>query len=176
MHAGCACLWNPHSRILDSDREWCDLANLVWVESECRCGDRITTDVRYFISSLPPRPSPCCRRYAGLKHRTRPPLLLSPGCRLWRGDSRIGTGHAAHNMTISSALPTTCGSRTGRSGITHKRLVTTWNKDCLCWLVGLNPKPFGCNRPVPQAVSVLCRCTNPTVSKRTHTIHSSGSA
>ena len=48
MHAGCACLWNPHSRILDSDREWCDLASLVWVESKRHYGDRVTTDVCCF--------------------------------------------------------------------------------------------------------------------------------
>ncbi len=37
------------------DREWCDLASLVWVECERRIGDRVTTDVRIFISSLPPK-------------------------------------------------------------------------------------------------------------------------
>ena len=46
---------------VDPDREWCDLASLVWVECERRCGDRH----RCFISSLPlPGPSPCCRRCA----------------------------------------------------------------------------------------------------------------
>ena len=38
----------------DPDREWCDLASLVWVESERRCGSRVTTDVRFFLASLPP--------------------------------------------------------------------------------------------------------------------------
>ena len=38
----------------DPDRKWCDLASLVWVESECRCGDRVTTDGRIFI----PGPAP----------------------------------------------------------------------------------------------------------------------
>ena len=39
---------------VDPDREWCDLASLVWVECERRCGDRVTTNTRFFIFSLPP--------------------------------------------------------------------------------------------------------------------------
>ncbi len=37
------------------DREWCDLASLVRVESKRRCGNRITTNTRCFISGLPPK-------------------------------------------------------------------------------------------------------------------------
>ena len=43
------------------DHEWCDLASLVWVESERRIGDRVTTDVCIFISSLPPKARSRCR-------------------------------------------------------------------------------------------------------------------
>ena len=39
----------------DPDREWCNLTSLVWVESERRGGDRVTTDIRCFLSSLPPK-------------------------------------------------------------------------------------------------------------------------
>ncbi|MCY3658740.1 MAG: ISAs1 family transposase [Caldilineaceae bacterium] len=47
---------------VDPDRDWCDLASLVWVECERHCGDRVTTDSHCFISSLSPRPNPGCRR------------------------------------------------------------------------------------------------------------------
>ncbi len=47
----------------DPDREWCDLASLVWVESERRCGDRVTTAVRIFPQA----------------HR---PQLAAPGCQV----------------------------------------------------------------------------------------------
>ncbi len=39
----------------DPDREWCDLASLVWVEAERRCGDRITTAVRIFPQAHRPQ-------------------------------------------------------------------------------------------------------------------------
>ena len=28
-----------------------------------------------------------------------------------------------------------------RAGIANKRLAAAWNKDCLCCLIGLKPKP-----------------------------------
>ena len=34
------------------------MGSLVWVECERRCGDRVTTDVRCFISSLSPKFGP----------------------------------------------------------------------------------------------------------------------
>ena len=52
----------------DPDREWCDLASLVWVESERRGGDRVSTEVRGFISSLPPGPNRNWRRCASTGH------------------------------------------------------------------------------------------------------------
>ena len=67
----------------DPDRAWCDLASLVWVESERRCGDRVTTGVRIFIPACRPRPGSNCRRCAGTGHRERPPL--GHGYRLRRG-------------------------------------------------------------------------------------------
>ena len=65
---------------IDPDREWCDLASRVWVECERRRGDRVATDVRCFISSLPPRPSPCCRRCAstGASRTPTTGVWLSP--------------------------------------------------------------------------------------------------
>lgn len=44
------CCWTTD----DPDRECCDLVSLVCIESERRFGDRVTTDVRIFISSMPP--------------------------------------------------------------------------------------------------------------------------
>lgn len=71
--AGAATVGNGHGRVEirrcwtagDPDREWCDLASLVWAESEHRCGDRATTDSRGFIANLPsPRPNVNHRRCA----------------------------------------------------------------------------------------------------------------
>ena len=52
---------------------------------------------------------------------------LGHGCRLW-DDRRIRTGYAAHNRAILKR-------------IANKRLAAAWNKDYLCPLSGLKPKP-----------------------------------
>ena len=117
---------------VDPDREWRDLASLVWVESERRYGDQVATDVRCCISSLPPK--------------TR--LQLQTVCQHWsienvhhwvmdvafsEDDSRIRTGYTAHNLLRQD--------RTLKVGIANKRLAATWNKDYLCQLIGLKSKP-----------------------------------
>ena len=55
------------------------------------------------------------------------PVSLGHGCRLW-DDRRIRTGYAAHNRAILKR-------------IANKRLAAAWNKDYLCPLSGLKPKP-----------------------------------
>lgn len=35
-------------------------------------------------------------------------------------------------------------------GIANKWLAMAWNKDYLCWLVGLKPKPIGMQSPWPS--------------------------
>ena len=47
--------------------------------------------------------------------------------------SRIRTGHAAHNLLRQDTSL--------KVGIANKRLAAAWNKDYLCQLVGLKPKP-----------------------------------
>ena len=79
------------------DWEWRDQASLVRVESERHCGNRVTADVRIFISSLPPKAR----------------LQLQAGRRHWNIENahhwvmdvafgedacRIRTGQAAHNL------------------------------------------------------------------------------
>ena len=95
----------------DPDREWRDLASLVRVESERRCGDRVSTEVRGFISSLPPRAKPqleAVRKHWAIENAHHWVLDVAFG----EDGSRIRTGHAAHNMAIPSASPTTCCART----------------------------------------------------------------
>ena len=79
-----------------------------------RGGDRVTTDVRIFISSLPPKARP-------LLQAVRQPWTIE-NAHHWvldvafgEDDSRIRTSHAAHNMAIPGALPTTCCARIGPS-------------------------------------------------------------
>ena len=59
-------------------------------------------------------------------------------------DSRIRTGHAAHNMAILKRIAHNLlrQDRSLKVGIANKRLAAAWNKDYLCQLIGLKPKPI----------------------------------
>ena len=115
-------MWTP-------TRAWCDLASLVWVECERHCGDRVTTNVHAFISSLPPKarlPLQAMRRHGSIENAHHWVLDVAFG----EDDSRIRTGYATHNMVILKV------------GIANKRLVAGWNKDYLCQLIGLGSQPI----------------------------------
>ncbi len=128
---------------VDPDREWCDLASLVWVESERRGGDRVTTDVRIFLASLPPRAKlvlQAVRQHWTIENAHHWVMDVAFG----EDDSRIRTGHAAHNMAILKRIAHNLlrQDRSLRVGIANKRLAAAWNKDYLCQLMGLKPKPI----------------------------------
>ena len=85
----------------DPDHQWCDLASLVWVECERRIGNRVTTDVRIFMFSLPPKArlqlQAVLRRWrvpSGCENAHYRVLDVAFG----EDDSRIRTGYAAHNI------------------------------------------------------------------------------
>ena len=83
---------------MDPNRKWCDLASLVRVECERRCGARVTTDTRCFMASLLPRAKPLLQTVR--RHWQKP-----SGCgnaHHWamdtafgKDESRIRTGYAA---------------------------------------------------------------------------------
>ena len=127
---------------VDSNRDWCDLASLVWVESERRCGDRITTDTRFFIASLPPEAKPplqAVRQHWTIENAHYWVMDVAFG----EDDSRIRTGHAAHNMAILKRIAHNLlrQDRSLKVGIANKRLAAAWYKDYLCRLISLKPKP-----------------------------------
>ena len=127
----------------DPDREWCDLASLVWVECERRIGDRVTTDVRCFISSLPPKARlqlQAVRRHWSIENAHHWVLDVAFG----EDNSRIRTGYAAHNMAILKRIAHNLlrQDRTLKVGIANKRLAAGWDKNYLCQLIGLKPKPI----------------------------------
>ncbi len=128
---------------VDPDREWRDLASLVWVECERRCGDRVSTEVRGFISSLPPRARPqleAVRKHWSIENAHHWVLDVAFG----EDGSRIRTGHAAHNMAILKRIAHNLlrQDTSLKVGIANKRLAAGWNKDYLCQLIGLKPKPI----------------------------------
>ena len=128
---------------VDPDRAWCDLASLVWVESERRCGDKVTTDVRCFIASRPPQARlqlQAVRQHWAIENAHHWVLDVAFG----EDDSRIRTGYAAHNMAILKRIAHNLlrQDRTLKVGIANKRLAAAWNKDYLCQLMGLKSKPI----------------------------------
>ncbi len=128
---------------VDPHQAWCDLTRRVWVEAERRCGDQVTTEVRCFISRLPPQAKP-------LLNSVRQPWSIE-NTHHWvmdvafrEDDSRIRTGQAAPNMAIlrriaHNLLPQ---DQSLKVGVAHKRLAAAWNKDYLCHLIGLKQKPI----------------------------------
>ena len=95
----------------DPDREWRDLASLVWVECERRCGDRVSTEVRGFLSSLPPKAKSQPGRYAS----TGPSRMPTTGSWMLPSARTAAASAPATPPTtwpFSSALPTTCCGRT----------------------------------------------------------------
>lgn len=128
---------------VDPDRDGCDRASRVWVECERRCGDRVATDTRCFISSLPPRAQPllqAVRQHWSLENAHHWVLDVALG----EDDSRIRTGHAAHNRAILKRIAHNLlrQDRSLKVGMANKRLAAGWNKDYLCRLIGLKPKPI----------------------------------
>lgn len=118
------------------------------MESERRCDDRVTTDTRGFISNLPPKVKPLLqvpRRHwrgpSGCENTHHWVLDIAFG----EDDSRIRAGHAAHNMAIPGASPTS-GWR------------AAWHKDYLCRLIGLKPKPIWMQPPCPVLVEEASSC------------------
>ena len=128
---------------VDPDREWCDLASLVRVESERRCGDRVSTEVRIFISSLSPKAKQqleAVRKHWSIENAHHWVMDVAFG----EDGSRIRTGHAAHNMAILKRIAHNLlrQDQSLKVGIANKRLAAAWNRDYLCQLVGLKPKPI----------------------------------
>ena len=127
---------------VDPDREWRDLASLVWVESERRCGDRVSTEVRGFISSLPPKAQPQPGRCASIGPSRTPTTgsWMSPSART-AAASAPATRPTTWRSRAHRPQPAAPG-HVPRVGIANKRLAAAWNKDYLCQLIGLKPKPI----------------------------------
>ena len=94
-----------------------------------RCGDRVATDTRCFISSLPPKARPllqAVRQHWSIENAHH-----------WVLDVAFGEDdpYLTRNTVAAAA------DRSLKVGIANKRLAAAWNKDYLCQLIGLKPKP-----------------------------------
>ena len=113
---------------VDPDRAWPGLRSLVMVEAERRREDGTTTETRYFISSLPAQVARLSRavcRHWGIENSLHWVLDIA----FREDESRIRTGHAAHNRALLRrlALKLRCRDRQAQGGLAARRKRAGWN-------------------------------------------------
>ncbi|MCE2468506.1 MAG: ISAs1 family transposase [Caldilineaceae bacterium] len=100
----CWVLGTPeYSRYVDPDGAWPDLHSLIMIEAQRRQGDQVTSETRYYISSLPAAARallPAVRSHWGIENSLHWVLDMA----LREDESRIRTGHAAHNLSLLRRL------------------------------------------------------------------------
>ena len=116
---------------------------MVWVESERRCGDRVSTEVprlHFQPAAQSQATAGAVRKHWSIENAHHWVLDVAFG----ENGSRIRTGHAAHNMAILKSIAHNLlrQDTSLKVGIANKRLAAAWNRDYLCQLVGLKPKPI----------------------------------
>lgn len=122
-------------------QDWRDLRSLVAVEAERHWGDHMTTEIRYFISSLPPQAAPllaAVRHHWSIDNSHHWSMDVAFG----EDHCRVRTGPAAHNLAILRRIAHNLLQQDQSLGVgtANKRLAAAWNKDYLCHLLGLMPK------------------------------------
>ena len=127
-------------KYVNDDQTWPHLQSLVMVESTRRLPEKTTREVRYFISSLPPKAPPLLAatrlHWAGTQGvENSVHWVLDVGFR--EDDSRIRRGHGPQNMARPEgsrrrlALNLLRQETSVKSGIAAKRKRAGWNLDYL---------------------------------------------
>ena len=117
-----------YTRYVDPGEAWSDLHSLVMIEAQRRQGDQVTSETRYYISSLPPDARAllqAVRSHWGIENALHWVLDMA-----FREDkSRIRTGHAAHNLSLlrRMALNLLRRETTAKGGIAARRKQAGWN-------------------------------------------------
>ena len=116
----------------DPDGAWPDLQSLIMIEAQRRQGAQVVSETRYYISSLPADARAllqAVRSHWGVENRLH--WVLDMAFR--EDESRIRTGHAAHNMSILRRLALNLLRRetTAKGGIAARRKQAGWNNQYL---------------------------------------------
>jgi len=119
-----------HVHYLDSEGTWPNLRSIALVRAERRCGDQVSHDVRYDLSSLAgPRVARilnnAVRAHWGIENSLHWTLAVA----FREDESRVRTGHAAHNLALLRRIALTLlqHESTARCGIKAKRLKAGWD-------------------------------------------------
>jgi predicted transposase YbfD/YdcC len=125
----CWVLGTPaYTRYVDPDGAWPDLHSRVMIEAQRRQGDQVTAETRYYISSRPAAArglQQAPRSHWGVENALH--WVLDMAFR--EDESRIRTGHAAHNLSIlrRMALNLLRRETTAKGGIAARRKQAGWN-------------------------------------------------
>ena len=108
---------------------WTDLRSIGMVEAERRIGSKVTVETRYYLASLRGDVAPfahAVRDHWGVENRLHWVLDLA----FREDESRVRTGHGAHNLAILRhvALNLLHRERTAKVGIKAKRLLAGWDE------------------------------------------------
>jgi predicted transposase YbfD/YdcC len=113
---------------LDPDQMWPGLRSIVAVTSERRISATITSETRYYLSSLPAdarRLSAAVRNHWAIENRLHWAIDIAFG----EDECRVRKGHAAENFAVLSrvALNLLRQDQTVKAGLKAKRLTAGWD-------------------------------------------------
>jgi predicted transposase YbfD/YdcC len=126
-------IWDPeHIAYLDPGGEWAGLRSIGMVEAECRVGERVTVERRYYLSSLAGEArefAEAVRGHWGVENGLH--WVLDVAFR--EDESRVRTGNAPENLALlrRMALNLLHQERTAKVGMKAKRLKAGWSQDYL---------------------------------------------
>jgi predicted transposase YbfD/YdcC len=124
-------------RWLDPDGAWADLRTIAAVDGERRIEGTVTTERRYYLSSLDgnaARLAAAVRSHWAIENRLHWGLDLA----FREDESRVRQGHAAENLAVVRHLALTLLRRepTAKVGIATKRLMAGWEDAYLLAVLG----------------------------------------
>ena len=117
---------------LDPERAWSGLRSIAAVTGERRIGETVTSETRYFVSSLPAntaRIGQTVRAHWGIENGLHWALDVA----FREDESRVRTGHAAENLSRTRRLALMLLKReaTAKVGIKARRLMCGWDESYL---------------------------------------------
>src|SRR5205814_9837433 len=129
----CLAIGDPaYLAYVDPRGRWPGLRSVVRIESTCRHGDAVSTEARYYLSSLPAdaaRLARTIRSHWGIENRLHWVLDVT----FHEDDSRVRVGHAPENFAILRhyALNLLRQERSSRGSVATKRFRAALNDSYL---------------------------------------------
>jgi predicted transposase YbfD/YdcC len=120
--------------------QWRDLQSLILVEATREIKEQQTTELRYYLSSLPPnaeRAGQAVRQHWGIENSLHWILDVAFN----EDDSRVRVGNAPENLALVRKITHNLlqQEETLKRGVKTKRLMAAWNEAYLQKVLNLNP-------------------------------------